>query len=107
MKSSKRSLKKLAPIKKSFHFILSFIYFHYLLFYSNFGVVFYHLFDLWNAKGPTFGNKMVPSGVDLLLLRVLQIRFLWLNMLRDIDPMVRIFNVEALLVHQANTISSR
>lgn len=34
--------------------------------------------------------------------QVLQIRFLQLNMLRDIDPMVRIFNLEALLVHQAN-----
>lgn len=48
-------------LKKSFRFILSFIYFRYLLFYSNFDVVFYHLFDLWNAEGPTFGNKMVPS----------------------------------------------
>lgn len=45
-------------LKKSFRFLLSF---RYLLFYSYFSVVFYHLFDLWNAEGPTFGNKMVPS----------------------------------------------
>lgn len=48
-------------LKKSFRFLLSFIYFRYLLFYSYFEVVFFHLFDLWNAEGPTFGNKMVPS----------------------------------------------
>ncbi|KAK1548091.1 hypothetical protein QYF36_004923 [Acer negundo] len=35
------------------------------------------------------------------------IRFLQLNMLRDIDPMVRIFNLEALLVHQANETCPR
>ena len=46
-------------------------------------------------------------GVDLILLRVLQIRFLRLNMLRDIDPMVRIFNLEAPLVHQANETCPR
>lgn len=44
-------------------------------------------------------------GVDLLLLRVLQIRFL---RLQDIEPMVRIiFNLEALLVHQANETCPR
>lgn len=48
-------------LKKSFRFLLSFIYFRYLLFYSNFEVVFYHLFYFWNAEGPTFENKMVPS----------------------------------------------
>lgn len=38
-----------------------------------------------------------------------RLRLLWdqPNMLRDIDPMVRIFNLEALLVHQANETCPR
>ena len=27
---------------------------------SDFEVVLPHLFDLWDAEGPTFGNQMVP-----------------------------------------------
>lgn len=46
-------------------------------------------------------------GSILYYLRVLQIRFLRLNMLRDIDPMVRILNLEAPLVHQANETCPR
>lgn len=52
-------------------------------------------------------TRLAPGwvlGVDLILLRVLQIR---LNMLRDIDPIVRIFNLEALLVHQTNETCPR
>ena len=38
-----------------------------------------------------------------------RLRLLWdqLNMLRGIDPIVRIFNLKALLVHQANETCPR